>query len=102
MEKPKTAPVIHERPKMPRATWDALRSHIIKERRRRQEEEGKAEEYERLKKEKEKKKMMEATSLDETKKQISQLEEKLTALKAGNFYGNSRPTLCPICLLIFS
>jgi len=66
---------------MPRATWDALRSHIIKERRRRQEEEGKAEEYERLKKEKEKKKMMEATSLDETKKQISQLEEKLTALK---------------------
>lgn len=66
---------------MPRATWDALRSHIIKERRRKQEEEGKAEEYERLKKEKEKKKMMEATSLDETKKQISQLEEKLTALK---------------------
>ena len=66
---------------MPRATWDALRNHIIKERRRKQEEEGKAEEYERLKKEKEKKKMMEATSLDETKKQISQLEEKLTALK---------------------
>jgi len=81
MEKPKTAPVIHERPKMPRATWDALRSHIIKERRRKQEEEGKAEEYERLKKEKEKKKMLEATSLDETKKQITQLEEKLTALK---------------------
>jgi len=66
---------------MPRATWDALRSHIIKERRRKQEEEGKAEEYERLKKEKEKKKMLEATSLDETKKQITQLEEKLTALK---------------------
>ena len=34
MEKPKTAPVIHERPKMPRATWEALRNHIIKERRR--------------------------------------------------------------------
>ena len=81
MEKPKTAPVIHERPKMPRATWEALRNHIIKERRRKQEEEGKAEEYERLKKERENKKMMEATSLDETKKQIAQLEEKLTALK---------------------
>ena len=81
MEKPKTAPVIHERPKMPRATWEALRNHIIKERRRKQEEEGKAEEYERLKKERENKKMLEATSLDETKKQIAQLEEKLTALK---------------------
>lgn len=81
MEKPKTAPVIHERPKMPRATWEALRNHIIKERRRKQEEEGKAEENERLKKERENRKMMEATSLDETKKQIAQLEEKLTALK---------------------
>ena len=59
MEKPKTAPVIHERPKMPRATWEALRNHIIKERRRKQEEEGKAEEYERLKKERENKKMLE-------------------------------------------
>lgn len=81
MDKPKTAPVIHERPKMPRATWEALRTHIIKERRRKQEEEGKAEEYERLKKERESKKQMEASSLDETKKQIAQLEEKLTALK---------------------
>ena len=66
---------------MPRATWEALRNHIIKERRRKQEEEGKAEENERLKKERENRKMMEATSLDETKKQIVQLEEKLTALK---------------------
>ena len=66
---------------MPRATWEALRTHIIKERRRKQEEEGKAEEYERLKKERESKKQMEASSLDETKKQIAQLEEKLTALK---------------------
>jgi len=81
MDKPKTAPVIHERPKMPRATWEALRNHIIKERRRKQEEEGKAEEYERQKKERENKKMMEATSLGETKEQISKLEEKLTNLK---------------------
>jgi len=81
MDKPKTAPVIHERPKMPRATWEALRNHIIKERRRKQEEEGKAEEYERQKKERENKKMMEETSLGETKEQISKLEEKLTNLK---------------------
>ena len=31
MDKPKSGPVIHERPKMPRATWEALRNHIIRE-----------------------------------------------------------------------
>lgn len=81
MDKPKTTPVIHERPKMPKATWEALRNHIIKGRRRKQEEEGKAEEYERQKKERENKKMLEATTLGETKEQISKLEEKLTNLK---------------------
>jgi len=81
MDKQKTAPVIHERPKMPRATWEALRNHIMEERRRKQEEEGKAEEYERQKKERENKKMLEATSLGETKEQIAKLEEKLTSLK---------------------
>jgi len=81
MDKQKTAPVIHERPKMPRATWDALRHHIIKQRKRKQDEEGKAEEYERLKRERENKKKQEANSLEETKDQISKLEEKLTNLK---------------------
>jgi hypothetical protein len=32
---------------MPRATWEALRNHIITERKRKQEEEEKSEEYER-------------------------------------------------------
>lgn len=81
MDKPKTAPVIHERPKMPRATWEALRSHIIMERKRKQEEEEKSEEYERLKKEREHRKKQEATSLEETKDQISELERKLANLK---------------------
>lgn len=81
MDKQKTAPVIHERPKMPRATWEALRNHIIKERKRKQDEEGKAEEYERLKREREHKKKQEANSLEETKEQISKLEEKLTSFK---------------------
>jgi hypothetical protein len=66
---------------MPRATWEALRSHIITERRRKQEEEEKTEEYERLKKEREHRKKQEATSLEETKEQISELERKLTNLK---------------------
>ena len=35
---------------MPRATWEALRAHIISERKRKQEEEEKSEEFERLKK----------------------------------------------------
>jgi len=81
MDKQKTAPVIHERPKMPRATWEALRHHIIKQRKRKQDEEGKAEEYERLKRERENKKKQEANSLEETKEQIGKLEEKLTNLK---------------------
>jgi G protein pathway suppressor 2 len=81
LDKQKTAPVIHERPKMPRATWEALRHHIIKQRKRKQDEEGKAEEYERLKRERENKKKQEANSLEETKEQISKLEEKLTNLK---------------------
>eukprot|EP00088_Acartia_fossae_P037292 TRINITY_DN3845_c0_g1_i1.p1 TRINITY_DN3845_c0_g1~~TRINITY_DN3845_c0_g1_i1.p1 ORF type:complete len:426 (+),score=156.85 TRINITY_DN3845_c0_g1_i1:114-1280(+) len=81
MDKPKTAPVIHERPKMPRATWEALRGHIISERKRKQEEEVRSEEYERLKKEREHRKKQEATSLEETKEQIVELEKKLTNLK---------------------
>ena len=81
MDKLKTAPVIHDRPKMPRATWEALRNHIIRERKKKQDEEGKAEEYERLKKERENKKKQEANSLEETKDQISILEEKLASSK---------------------
>ena len=81
LDKQKTAPVIHERPKMPRATWDALRHHIIKQRKRKQDEEGKAEEYERLKRERENKKKQDANNYEETKEQISKLEEKLTNLK---------------------
>jgi len=80
-EKPKLAPVIHERPKMPARTWSALRSHIIAERRKKQEEEGKLEEEKRLKREREHKKRQEANNLEETKEQISLLEEKLSNLK---------------------
>ena len=64
VDKQKTAPVIHERPKMPRATWEALRHHIIKQRKRKLDEEGKAEEHERLKRERENKKKQEKNSLE--------------------------------------
>jgi len=80
-EKPKVAPIIHERPKMPARTWSALRSHILAERRRRQEEEGRVVEEERLKRERENRKKQEQSSLEVTKEQIVQLEEKLTSLK---------------------
>ena len=81
MDKPKMTVVIHERPKMPRATWEALRNHIIRERQTKKKKEEKNEEYERLKKEREHKKKQEASSLEETKEQIGQLEHKLTNLK---------------------
>jgi len=81
MDKPKMTVVIHERPKMPRATWESLRSHIIRERQNKKKKEEKWEEYERLKKERENKKKQEASSLEETKEQIGQLEQKLTTLK---------------------
>jgi len=80
-EKPKVAPIIHERPKMPARTWSALRSHILSERRKKREEEGKQKEEEKRKRERENKKKQEANNLEETKEQISQLEDKLSSLK---------------------
>ena len=74
-EKPKLARVIYERPKMPARTWSALRSHVIEERRKKQEEEGKLEEEMRMKKKREHKKKQEANNLEETKEQISLLEQ---------------------------
>ena len=80
-EKPKVAPIIHERPKMPARTWSALRSHILSERKKKREEEGKQKEEERRKRERENRKKQEANNLEETKEQIAQLEDKLSSLK---------------------
>ena len=80
-EKPKVAPIIHERPKMPARTWSALRSHILTERKKKREEEGKQKEEERRKREREHRKKQEANNLEETKEQIAQLETKLSSLK---------------------
>lgn len=71
-----------ERPKMPRATWDALRAHIVRERQRKKHKLEQSAEYERQKKlEREHKKKQEAQSLEETKEQITQLEKNLTNFK---------------------
>jgi len=73
--------VMIERPKMPRATWDALRSHIIRERLRKKQEHEQNQEFERQKMEREHKKKQEALTLEETKQQIQNFETKLTQLK---------------------
>ena len=105
-EKPKVAPIIHERPKMPARTWSALRSHILTERKKKREEEGKQKEEERRKREREHRAKQEANNLEvgniftsfslpeifsfdffteiflqETKEQIAGLETKLASLK---------------------
>merc|ERR1712088_743328 len=67
---------------MPRATWDALRNHIVSQRKRKKLELEQNAEFERQKKlEREHKKKQEAQSLEETKEQIAQLEQKLTNYK---------------------
>eukprot|EP00093_Oithona_nana_P009063 09063.XXX_544202_543724_1 [CDS] Oithona nana genome sequencing. len=74
--------VMIERPKMPRATWDALRAHIVRERQRKKLELEQNAEYERQKKfEREQKKKQEALTLEETKEQIANLEHKLNQYK---------------------
>lgn len=77
----KLPPAMIERPKMPRATWDALRSHIIRERLRKKQEHEQNQEFERQKMEREHKKKQEALTLEETKQQIQFFETKLTQLK---------------------
>jgi len=81
MEKPKVVPIIIERQKMPRDTWVSLRSHIMRERQEQKKEEEKNEQFEKKKKEMEKRKKQEASSLEMTKEQIGDLEEKLSSLK---------------------
>ncbi|XP_040567707.1 uncharacterized protein [Lepeophtheirus salmonis] len=70
-----------ERPKMPRATWDALRAHIQRERARKKQEIEETQEFERQKKERERKKKQEKLSLEDTKEQIAQLEARLAKFK---------------------
>ena len=73
--------MVHERPKMPAKTWSALRSHILADRKKKREKEGKQKEEERLKRERESRKKQEANNLEETKEQITMLEDKLASLK---------------------
>ncbi len=40
----KTTTIIIERPKMPRATWEALRAHIVRERLKKKQEQEQTEE----------------------------------------------------------
>jgi len=67
-----------ERPKMPRATWDALRAHVVRERQKKKEEN---QEFERQKLAREHKKKEDAATLEDIKEQIRRTEDKLDSLK---------------------
>jgi len=95
--------IIIERPKMPRATWEALRAHIMRERLRKKQEQEQNQavrlrfhsritkfsnfsinydlfcfqKFERQKKERENRKKQDAMTLEETKEQIAKLEVQL-------------------------
>lgn len=61
--------------------WDALKSHIMKERQRKKQEQEQDAAIERMRKERENKQKQDVMTLEETKEQISQLEQKLEQLR---------------------
>jgi len=63
---------------MPRATWDALRAHVVRERQKKKEEN---QEFERQKLAREHKKKEDAATLEDIKEQIRRTEDKLDSLK---------------------
>jgi len=63
---------------MPRATWDALRAHVVRERQKKKEEN---QEIERQKLAREHKKKEDAATLEDINEQIRKTEEKLDNLK---------------------
>jgi len=74
----KVACDVIERPKMPRATWDALRAHVVRERKKKKEEN---QEFERQKQARENKKKEDAATLEDINEQIRRTEHKLDELK---------------------
>ncbi|XP_068223660.1 G protein pathway suppressor 2 isoform X3 [Palaemon carinicauda] len=76
-----TPQMMLERPKMSRAMWESLKSHIVRERKRKKEEQEADAEEERLRKERENRKKQHAMTLEETREKLSQMEQDLTNLK---------------------
>lgn len=66
---------------MSRAMWEALKSHIMRERQKKKQEQEQDAAIERLRKERENKQKQDVMTLEETKEQISQLEQKLEQLR---------------------
>ncbi|CAG7823799.1 unnamed protein product [Allacma fusca] len=74
-------PVVLERPKMSRAMWEALKSHILRERQRKKQELEADAEVERQRKERERQLKQDSMTLSETRDQIVALDSRLTSLK---------------------
>ncbi|XP_069681480.1 G protein pathway suppressor 2 isoform X2 [Periplaneta americana] len=73
--------VVVGRPKRSEAMWEALKTHIIRERQKKKQEQEADAEVERQRKERERKQKQDVMTLGETRDQISQLELRLAQLK---------------------
>lgn len=74
-------PALIERPEMSRSMWDALKTHILRERQRKKEEQEADAANEQRRRERENKQKQDVMTLEETKEQISQIEQRLLQLK---------------------
>lgn len=74
-------PALIERPKMTRAMYDALKTHIIHQRQKKKQEQEADAANQRLRKEKELQVKQEKMTLEQTKEQLTELDKKLETLK---------------------
>lgn len=73
--------IVMGRPKRSEAMWEALKTHIIRERQKKKQEQEADAEVERQRKERERQQKQDVMTLGETREQISQLEVRLAQLK---------------------
>ncbi|CAG0900672.1 unnamed protein product [Darwinula stevensoni] len=71
---------IMERPKMSKATWEALKAHILLERRKKKEEQEADAAEERERKERERRRKESQMTLGETREELERLEQRKMAL----------------------
>lgn len=73
--------ILIEKPKLSRPMWNALKFHIIRERRRKKQEQEADAEVERQRREREDQQKEQEMTLEETKEQVAQSEQRLSQLK---------------------
>ncbi|XP_014668993.1 PREDICTED: G protein pathway suppressor 2-like [Priapulus caudatus] len=74
-------PMVIERPKMTRAMYDSLKVHIMGQRQKKKQEQEADAAVQRLKKEREAKAKQEKMTIEQTKEQLGEMDNKLETLK---------------------